>query len=203
MTGATIGRSGGRNGAIRPMCRCRPMSRSPMPPPGRSPPLLVRELAQTNLQLYEQLISRGWTARDLAAVRDAYELSAQLFSGRYRASGKTFVAHVVGTASCVAAIGGTPPMVSAALLHAAYEHGDFGPDQDRAHGRARLVDEVGPEVEALVAEYTATPLNVATIEDLQRRAADLPSLTRDVVLIRTANEVDDHVDRGTDIAARV
>jgi (p)ppGpp synthase/HD superfamily hydrolase len=36
------------------------------------------------------------------AVASAYELTATLMTGQFRASGKTFIAHLVGTASILA-----------------------------------------------------------------------------------------------------
>src|SRR5262245_11904038 len=83
----------------------------------RSTPVMVYDIAQTNLQLYNQLLARGWTTNDLHHARAAYELAADLFSGQYRCSGKPFVAHLVGTASVAAAVGLPSELVLAALLH--------------------------------------------------------------------------------------
>jgi hypothetical protein len=162
----------------------------------------MRELAQTNLQLYEQLVALEWSQEQLADVRHAYDLACQLFSGRYRASGKTFVAHVVGTASCVAAVREPPNLVSAALLHAAYTAGDFGSGRRAPSPRARVVAIVGSEVEALVAEYATMPWSVEEITGLRDHAATLPPVTRGVAVIHLANEVDERVDGGARIADR-
>ena len=82
--------------------------------------------AQTNIQLFEQLRQGGMPEAERARVAAAYDLAARLFTGRFRCSGKTFLAHLVGTASVAARHGGSEPIVSAALLHAAYDQGDFG-----------------------------------------------------------------------------
>src|SRR5215207_4102039 len=159
----------------------------------------MREIAQTNLQLYNQLIDLRWSADDLRRTRDAYDLAAQLFSGRYRCSGKPFVAHLVGTASVVAAIDGRPGMVSAGLLHAAYDTGDFGNRVRGAGRRSVLARVVGAQVEHLVDLYAQTPWTAervaSAIDEVARvtPAAD----RRDVFLLRIANEVDEHADLGT------
>ena len=55
--------------------------------------------AQTNLQLYTQLSDIEYSQEARGQVLRAYELALQLFSGHYRANGKPFIAHLVGTAS--------------------------------------------------------------------------------------------------------
>ena len=162
----------------------------------------MRDLAQTNLQLYEQLMELSWEPADLAGVRDAYELACALFSGRYRPSGKTFVAHVVGTASCVAAVDGRPTLVKAGLLHAAYEQGDFGLRDSRERRRDVVRSAIGTDAEAIVSTYTALPWHPASIEDLRSYLSDQTALIRDVLVIRLANEVDEHLDGGARVADR-
>ena len=80
----------------------------------------MAEVAQTNLQLYNQLIAAGWSDANLDRTQAAYALAADLFAGQIRSSGKTFLEHLVGTASAVAAVGGRPALVHAALLHATF-----------------------------------------------------------------------------------
>ena len=162
----------------------------------------MRDLAQTNLQLYEQLMELSWEPADLAGVRQAYELACELFSGRYRPSGKTFVAHVVGTASCVAAVEGRVDLVKAAMLHAAYEQGDFGLRDRRERRRAVVRSAIGTDAEAIVSTYTALPWSPASIEDLREHLSDQTALIRDVLVVRLANEVDEHLDGGARVADR-
>jgi (p)ppGpp synthase/HD superfamily hydrolase len=64
-------------------------------------------IAQTNLQLDRQLDRVGWPVDDRVRVAAAYDLAARLFTGQYRPNGKTFVAHVCGTASIAQLAGGT------------------------------------------------------------------------------------------------
>src|SRR5688572_20530292 len=77
----------------------------------------VHSYAQTNIQLFNQLRGDGYSKADLGLVRDAYELAMLLFSGRFQPSGKSFIAHVVGTASILAWHRLPAPVVAAGLLH--------------------------------------------------------------------------------------
>lgn len=89
-------------------------------------------------------------------VRDAYELSQSLFVGQYRPSGKSFVSHLLGTASTLASWGQSPPLVVAGLLHSIYLYGEFG-DRQRGVSSAKreyVMNLLGDEVEALVYTYT-------------------------------------------------
>ena len=154
--------------------------------------------AQTNLQLYNELVALGWTSDDLRRARGAYELASELFSGRYRCSGKPFVAHLVGTASAVAAAHGGPDLVLAALLHAAYDQGDFGTGR-RGSLRARreiVRGVVGPEAEALVFAYSGAPWNSDVVADAASRHRLPDGVRRDVLVLQVANEIDEHTDGG-------
>ena len=100
----------------------------------------MHDLAQTNLQLYNQLVARGWSDPELASARRAYELATDLFAGQLRPSGKTFVAHLVGVASALVTSGARAELVVAGLVHAAYTHGDFGDGRwDAAESKRTIV----------------------------------------------------------------
>jgi (p)ppGpp synthase/HD superfamily hydrolase len=158
----------------------------------------VYRFAQTNLQLFNQMYDGGYDETQIAAVKKSYELAIVLFTGRFRGSGKTFIAHLVGTASILATLRAAPSMIAAGLLHAAYDSGDFGDGgQDITPAKQEYVRAaVGAEVEDYVARYTALKWNA----DVARRTFDkLDSLSRpekDVVLIRLANELEDYLDLG-------
>lgn len=156
-------------------------------------------LAQTNLQLYRQLDELGWEHSDLARVGVAYELACTLFAGRYRASGKTFVAHCIGTASAAARGSLEPDLVFAGLLHAAYMQGAWDDRQGRRVRAGRdqtVVATIGPRAEAIVAEYTTAPWTAEIIQSYRTDPDSLAPKTRDVVLVRIANECDEHLDGG-------
>lgn len=158
----------------------------------------VAAYAQTNLQLYRQLRA-SHPPEAVARAAAGYELAARLFTGRFRGSGKTFLAHLVGTASVLAGIGAPADVVAAGLLHAAYAQGEFGsgvPGVTPAR-RARLVRAVGEEAEALVRGFTELAWNERAIPELLARAATLGPRERDVVRIRLANELEDFLDLGT------
>jgi hypothetical protein len=162
----------------------------------------MAEPTQTNLQLYNRLIPLGWTADDLRRARDAYELAARLFSGQYRCTGKPFVAHLVGTAGVVAAVDGRVDLVLAGLLHAAYENGDFGPGRRATTDlrRATVRRAIGADAERLVHAYSAMRWTLDALERAVAEAtggAPVHATRRDVLLLRIANEVDEHADLGT------
>jgi len=155
-------------------------------------------LPQTNIQLYDQLVDAGRTEHELATIRAAYEHALVLFSGQVHPSGKPLVAHLVGTAGIVAGAGLPADAVAAALLHAAYIHGDFGDGVGgwSARNRSEVAGVIGPEAEALVFLYPNTAWGETAIRDLAAGRASLSERKRLVVLIRVANEIDDHLDHG-------
>jgi (p)ppGpp synthase/HD superfamily hydrolase len=154
--------------------------------------------AQTNLQLYTQLRRAGYAADQLAVVRAGYDLAMGLFSASFRGSGKPLLAHLIGTASILEQVGQSPVIVTAGLLHAAYALGDFG---DGRFGitpakRERVRSAVGTEIEHLVERYTNFDWNKNTIPVIRQRVGSLNQLERDVLVIRLANELEDHLDYG-------
>ena len=154
--------------------------------------------AQTNLQLYEQLARSGRSRAEQVAVHRAYELVMRIFAGQYRANGKTFIAHLVGTASILVHLEQRAQVVAAGLLHAAYSHGRFESGQDglESHARATVRATVGAEVEALVQRYSIFAWGPEATCQLQRTFETLSALDREVLMIRLANELEDRLDRG-------
>jgi len=160
--------------------------------------MMGEAFAQTNLQLYAQLRRASADESDLALVRRAYDLAMRLCPASFRGSGKPLLAHLVGTASILASIGQPARVVTAGLLHAIYVFGDFG-DASRGSGdarRARVREAVGTDVEALIFRYTHFDWNAKTIPAIRDRVASLPAFEREVLVIRLANELEDHLDCG-------
>lgn len=154
--------------------------------------------AQTNIQLYNQLWRSGWSDTQLSLVRDTHDFAAALFAASFRACGKPFLAHLVGTASILAANGCPETMVAAGLLHAAYTHGRYGnapPGVTDAKRRATH-KAVGAEVERLVAAYAAFDPSIERIPTLTAGRDDLPLTTAKLLLIKLANEIEDCLDHG-------
>jgi (p)ppGpp synthase/HD superfamily hydrolase len=154
--------------------------------------------AQTNLQLFNQMREAGYSDTDLVAVRSAYDLAIQLFTGEFRASGKPLLAHSVGTASVLCALAARVDLIAAAILHAAYMFGEFGDGRRGADPRKRRVLEgvVGTAIEDLVMRYHALVWNAETIPALADTIDSMAADETDVLLIRLANELEDHVDLG-------
>ena len=154
--------------------------------------------AQTNIQLFNQLHRQGYGANDLKAVLAAYELTMVLMTGRFRASGKTFIAHLVGTASILGSLQASPALVGAGLLHAVYPAGDFGDElagiSDAKRMRVRSV--VGEQVEERVCRYHDLVWTDETIRSISGGVDVLSAIERDVVLMRLANELEELLDLG-------
>ncbi|HKK19557.1 MAG TPA: hypothetical protein VJ952_12840 [Opitutales bacterium] len=145
------------------------------------------EIAQTNLQLYNQLGRMGWDDTSLIQIRHSYDLVRALFGCSFRPSHKPFICHLVGTASVLAHWGERPGMVVAGLLHSAYLYGNFG---DRAHGvndarRQYLEGKSGAEAEGLVYTYT-----------IEKGCDPLTSDNRDFVVLCLADLYDELLDLG-------
>lgn len=159
---------------------------------------MQHQYAQTNLQLYAQLRRSGYMTEDIALIHRAYALGVELFASSFRGSGKPLLCHVVGTASILASIHESPRLVTAALLHAAYALGDFGTGRMgmTPAKRDRVRNATSPEVEDLVARYTAFAWNKDTISTISSGVRGMKPLERDVLVIRLANELEDHLDLG-------
>jgi (p)ppGpp synthase/HD superfamily hydrolase len=154
--------------------------------------------AQTNLQLYRQLAAEGYGDADTATVAGAYEVALTLFPGTYRGSGKPFLAHLVGTASVLVSLHARLPVVVSGLLHAAYTQGEFG-NEWRGMSEAKRVElrrAVGEEIEDLVARYTRLAWHPSTIAQIRAGLDAMTPIERDVLLVRLANELEDHLDLG-------
>ena len=158
----------------------------------------MHSYAQTNLQLYNQLVDAKYSHSDLLCTFKGYKLAMKLFSGRYRANGKPFLAHLVGTASILVTQNSPVSVVVAGLLHAAYAQGDFG---DRQHGITRakqtyLTQVVGEEIEGLVARYTSFAWDEQAITIARSKLNELSQVERQILLIRLANSLEDELDLG-------
>jgi (p)ppGpp synthase/HD superfamily hydrolase len=154
--------------------------------------------AQTNVQLFNQLRSEGYSKPERQFVLAAYEFGMRLFTGLFLPSGKPFIDHLVGTASILASLHVSIEIVTAGLIHAAYLHGDFGGAR-KGISKAKqkqVRDAVGEEVEDYVARYDAllwSPDRMLLVRD---RVDDLGPVDRNVVLMRLANELEHHLDLG-------
>ena len=154
--------------------------------------------AQTILELLNRLRRDGYAVSDLCMIRDAYALAMRAFTGLVRPSGKTFIAHAVGTASVLHHVGAPPPVTAAGLIHSIYTHGDFGRWRKGISKSARSEVErsVGTEVEQLVARYAALKWNRSTMPAVSAALNAYDAVGRTIVLMRLANEVEENLDAG-------
>ena len=156
----------------------------------------IQGIAQSNIQLYDQLQDGGYSNDEISRVADAYHLAQKLFAACFRGSGRPFLCHLVGTASVLARDGAPLHVVIAGLLHAAYSAGLFSFDmhqQMSSRKRAMVSTVVGGQAEKLIADYAALNWDHATLAHL---AGDKQSAQQQVVRLRLANELDDLADNG-------
>jgi Domain of unknown function (DUF6817) len=156
-------------------------------------------IAQTNIQLYNQLQEADAALEDLVLVRRAYDLASSLYSGYYQADGKPFVAHGVGVASAVALLGQPAEIQAVGLLHNAYGNGDFG--DGRGFGitpsrRSVVRDAVGRRVDELLVRFQELRLRPGTIDAVRRALPTLDASERSLVIVELADHLEKHVDGG-------
>ncbi|MEN9222714.1 MAG: HD domain-containing protein [Thermostichus sp. BF3_bins_97] len=155
--------------------------------------------AQTNLQLFNQAIQQGYCSEDLQSLAKAYRVTIELFTGMFRPSGKTFVAHLVGTASILMSLNQSVDIVIAGLLHAAYANGDFGLGGQKGIAAAKqsyLQTQLGNEIESYVEQYTKLKWDPEAPLKLLSKLDQLDQAEKDVILIRLANELEEYLDFG-------
>lgn len=154
--------------------------------------------AQTILELLNRLRRDGYAVSDLCLIRDAHALAMRAFTGLVRSSGKTFLAHAVGTAGVLHHVGAPPPVTAAGVIHSIHAHGDFGRWRKGISRAARSEVErsVGTEVEQLVARYAALKWNRSTMPAIGAALNVYDAVGRAVVLMRLANEVEENLDAG-------
>lgn len=156
--------------------------------------------AQTNLQLFNQLCRKGYSRTELKLIFNAYHLATKLFTGWFRSSGKTVLAHLVGTASILSSRNVSVNLVAAGLLHAAYSSSSNLRVKKHkgisSYQQQQLLQVVGSEVEQYVARYTQFKWNANRISWVHKSLDDLEPIDRDVLLIRLANELEEHLDLG-------
>ncbi|MDP9176685.1 MAG: hypothetical protein M3O61_03295 [Gemmatimonadota bacterium] len=159
----------------------------------------MERIAQTNLQLYNQLRLEGRSPDDLALIRRCYELSVTLYSGAFQADGKPFVAHTTGVASIMGQLGVSSVVVGAACIHNVYGNGNFGDGQSEIASlrRRRVVgNAVGDEVEACVYRFRSLRLNSKSIGEIASRLDQLNGRDRDLVTLDLADHLEKYVDYG-------
>lgn len=158
--------------------------------------MTMATVAQTNIQLYRQLVEAGWSDIDLARCASAYEFALPLFATRFRANGKPFLAHLTGVASLLATEGEAADIIIAGLLHAVYDQARFGRARFglTAAKRAKVTHVVGKPVAMLVEAYHTFVWNDAVVVAMGNRNVAADPLLRQLLIMRLANEVEDNLD---------
>ena len=159
----------------------------------------MEPIAQTNLQLYNQLRRQGRSPDELALVKRCYQLAVSLYSGHFQADGKPFVAHVIGVASIVAQVGLPTEIVGAACIHNVYGNGDFGDGRSRvATPRRRQIvrDAVGPEVEECIYRFMSLRLTEQSMLDIPLRLDELDARDRNLIVMELGDVLEKYVDYG-------
>lgn len=157
--------------------------------------------AQTNIQLFNQLQREGYSKVELGLIRDAYELARQLYSGFFILSGRTQIAHVVGTASILGSLHAPAEAVAAGLIHNVYENGDFGDGRGGFSDarRQQICQVVGIEVEEYVYRFPSAKRAVKsscrrphpqTLSAICGKADTLDPMDRQVLLLVLADRLD-------------
>ncbi len=156
----------------------------------------MRSFALTYPQLIGQGRALGYRPADLARVRDGYDFAERMADGVYRPHGQPLITHLVRTAGIAMAEQLPTPAVVASMNHAAYEMHKFDDSRRRPESRAHrdeLVLALGAEAEALVWAYHETPW-YGCVGDYVDGAAALDEQTGQVLVLRLANALEDHLD---------
>lgn len=160
--------------------------------------------AQTNAQLYLQIIERGCSPAELCLVRDAYGLAMQLYTGIFTGSGKPTLAHDVGTASLAHRHGGSFDLIAAGMLHSAYSSGNWGHYRKGVTGEMRktLQEVIGLQAESYVYGLTMLPWDRRSIAALAERPEPFSQFERNVVFVRLVEELDRLLEYGAILCFR-
>jgi gluconolactonase len=152
--------------------------------------------AQTNLQLYDQLKRESYSSADLNFVRTAYELATVLFAGRFQPSGKSYIAHVVGTASVLAWLKLPAPVVAGGLLHNVFNAGDFGDGRKGVSvaRRGEITALLGPEVAEYGANFATLYWDSPSLRLARSNPEALSPTDRHVLLILLSDHLEHFLD---------
>ena len=156
-------------------------------------------IAQTNLQLYNQLRAQGYSDEQLAVVHRAYEFLITIYPGYYQADGKPFVAHTVGVASILGYLNFPVDLVAVGLLHNIYGNGDFGDGLSyvATKRRRRMVREaVGEPIEAAIDRFPQCRINQKTLPNLISSLDQFDEIDKKLVVIDLADYLEKYVDLG-------
>ena len=159
----------------------------------------MKPVAQTNLQLYNQLRAQGYSDEQLAVVHRAYEFLITIYPGYYQADGKPFVTHCVGVASILGYLNFPIAFVAVGLLHNIYGNGDFGDGLSHVatrHRRRIVREAVGERIEAAIDRFPQSRIKQNTLPNLISSLDQLDEIGKKLVVIDLADYLEKYVDLG-------
>lgn len=159
----------------------------------------VLQVAQTNVQLFNQLRRQGRGEEVLLLVHKTYHFAVTLYSGYFQASGKPFIAHGVGVASILAELGLPGEVIAAGLVHNIYGNGDFGDGLRNVATPARrrlLRDALGAGIEELLIRFREIRVNRNAIGAIQRNLEGISETDRHLLLMDLADWLEHYADCG-------
>lgn len=161
--------------------------------------MLSEPIAQTNLQLYNQMRAQGRSNEELALVKSAYDLAALLYAAYYQSDGKPFISHSVGVGSILCHLGLPVEVVAFGLVHNVYGNGDFGDGRQgksMPSRRSLVRAAVGAEVEALVLRFGDFRVTAKTIDRIEAELNSYGDFERHLVVTELADHLEKCVDDG-------
>ena len=150
------------------------------------------DLQMTPAGLQMLALETGYDVFDIGKLIHAYKQAAWLTDGLYRPCGRPFINHLAGTASVLLFYGCSPPLVMAALLHAALTHGAQGVAAAKLAELSRRNEATEGAVK-LVRQYGGRAELLNSLDLTGPGLAALPVGTAALLLIDAANEVDMHL----------
>ncbi|MGH6933159.1 MAG: DUF6817 domain-containing protein [Dongiaceae bacterium] len=159
----------------------------------------MHDVAQTCVQLYNQLRRQGRTPDELALIHRTYRFLITIYPSHFQAAGKPFVDHGVGVASILAGLGLPIEIVATGLAHNVYGNGDFGDGLHNALTRKRraLVREaLGDTVEELIASFGTMRSEIGLNSGLIANVQGMSETWRHLLLIELADTMEHYVDQG-------
>jgi glycosyltransferase involved in cell wall biosynthesis len=155
-------------------------------------PMQEQDLKQTITGLLDLAQARGYGAADLLELKRAHWAALILFNGGYRACGRPFINHVIGTASVLVHFGFETRLVVAAMLHAGYTHAPRmrGGAQETVDAVARLLGGREKQIERMVRAYTVRSARWEQLWDLDNWRDVTTIDDAEIAIIAMANFVD-------------
>ena len=157
------------------------------------------QIAQTNPQLYNQLLDNRLPLHDLLLVHHAYELLATLYPGHFQADGKPFVAHGVGVASILAQLNEPAEILAVGLLHNVYGNADFGDGREgivTASRRSVVRAAVGERIDELLIRFRELRVGPQNVEEVRRALPGRSDTERRLICVDLADYLEKYVDVG-------